>query len=419
MSPAQINRAANNLPQASSRNGFMFLSRIFRGRIRAFGLLMILFVSNVWIAETPIAGDDSPTFQQVIEKYFARWTKRHQNELLTGERVHELVLSSEVKGAEAAAIAAIHCYQKKLGKDAHPLSRAFLLKTHAEQTSLRRDQAESGMNVSHNYSSFLRHIKSAPRRAFEVERPSLDTITQGHLGDCYFVAAVGAQAHRNPQPFLKLIHANDDRSYAVRFPNGHHVTVPMMTDAQLALGSNAGQQGIWLNILELAAGIAQEESRNRLNELPLDVLGGGGDSVFSIELLTGHQAVKHRIRHKVEGKFPRPSEKEVPELTDKFTHLIRTGLDHHRLICCGIGEWTVPPGLIKKHVYAILGMNHGQVEIWNPWGYKYHFEPKGRPGLQHGYFVEGGKFSVPMHDFVQIFGTVNIESDQPVHHSKK
>ena len=73
----------------------------------------------------------------------------------------------------------------------------------------------------------------------------------------------------------------------------------------------------------------------------------------------------------------------------------------------------------RSRHYAILGMRQGHVEIWNPWGYKYHFEPKGRPGRRQGYFVESGKFSVPMHDFVQIFGTVNIETDQVAHHNKK
>ena len=397
----------------------MFLYLGYRRSAWVIGTLGLVLFLTFPFSDAPTTADDTPTFQQVVDKHFDRWIKHHQKEALSAERVHELVLSSEVKGAEAAAIAAIHCYQRKRGKDAHRLTREFLLAKHAEQPSLRRDHAASGINVSHNYNEFLRHIKSAPRRAFEVEHPSLDTITQGHLGDCYFVAAVGAQAHRNPQPFLKLIHANDDRSYAVRFPNGHHVIVPMMTDAQLALGSNAGQQGIWLNILEVAAGIARDEKQSQSHQLPLDVLGGGGDSVFSIQLLTGHQAVKHRIRHTKEGKYPAPSEKETPQLSETFTQLIRNGLDQHRLICCGIGEWNVPPGLIKKHVYAILGMRHGHVEIWNPWGYKYHFEPKGRPGLQHGYFVEGGKFSVPMHDFVQIFGTVNIETDQVAHHNKK
>jgi len=357
--------------------------------------------------------EELPHFHQIIERHFDRWT-RGNHPVLTDLRVKELVLHPEVRGAEAAAIASIHLYQRKAGNEAHPLTREFLLTAHSENSALRRDQSASGANLSHNYTEFLKHIQSVPRQAFAIERPRLNEIAQGHLGDCYFIAAVGAETHRNSNPFRHLIHANDDRSYEVRFPNGRHVIVPMMTDAQLALGSNAGLQGIWLNVLELAAGIVEEQSRKLQGELPLDTLGGGGDSVFSIQLLTGHKTVKHRIRSHVSGAYPAPVEQDVPQLATRFSHLIHDGIENRRLVCCGIGDWSVPPGLIKKHQYAIFEVKRDHVEIWNPWGCKYHFKPNGTPGLQHGYETAGGRFSMPARDFVRVFGTVNIESDQPI-----
>jgi hypothetical protein len=98
--------------------------------------------------------------------------------------------------------------------------------------------------------------------------------------------------------------------------------------------------------------------------------------------------------------------------------LIREGLNQKRIICCSTGGWKVPPGLIKTHEYTILGIKHGKVDVWNPWGYKYNFEPSGTPGMKNGYYVEGGRCSIPLHDFVRIFGRVTIEgvpkSDPPV-----
>jgi hypothetical protein len=371
----------------------------------AFGLWTVVF--------SQARGDDVPQFHEVVNRHFDRWTHGEQG-VLTERRVKELVLHPEIKGAEAAAIASIHSYQHKVGREAHVLTRNFLLTNHTENTNLRRDQAASGANLSHNFAEFFKHIKTAPRKAFAVDRPSLDSISQGHLGDCYFIAAVGAQTHRSPDPFLRLIQPNDDRSYEIRFPNGKQVIVPIMTDAQLALGSNAGNQGIWLNLLEIAAGIVEERERKAAGELPLDTLGGGGDSVFSIQLLTGHKALKHVIRPAVNGQHPPPAEQEVPVLATQISQVIDDGFKHRRLVCCGIGDWTVPPGLIKKHQYAIFGLNQGHIEIWNPWGHNYNFKPKGPPGMQHGYPTAAGRFFMPVHDFVRVFGAVNIESGQPL-----
>lgn len=113
--------------------------------------------------------------------------------------------------------------------------------------TLRRDEAASGANLSHNYKSFLKHLQTAPRQLFTKEHPSLEGIAQGHLGDCYFIAGVGAAVHRDPEIVRRLIISRTDGSYEVRFRNGRHIHVPLLTDAELALGSNAGHQGIWLD----------------------------------------------------------------------------------------------------------------------------------------------------------------------------
>ena len=359
-----------------------------------------------------VQGEDRVSFEDAVHRYFNRWSSGGSG-ILAEQRVNELVLNRDIRGAEAAAIAAIHLYQHKIRNNAQPLTRDFLVSKHKENLSSRRDQAGSGANVLHNYYQFLKHIKSAPRKVFAVERPSLDTITQGNLGDCYFVAAVGALAYTHPEQLLRMINQNSDHNYEIQFPNGKSVTVPKLTDAQLALGSNAGQQGVWLNVLEVAAGMVRTRSKNFANETPLDALGAGGDPAYSIQLLTGHTAVKHTIRKKVDGKSPMLEEAEIIPASKQIGRAIRDGLRHQRIVCCDIGNWDAPPGLINKHAYAILGIKQGQVEVWNPWGYKYQFEPKGKPGIQNGYYIEGGRFSVPLQDFVKIFNVVSIESENP------
>lgn len=356
--------------------------------------------------------NEPPQFHVVVEQHFDRWAHGGKG-VLTAERIEELVLRKDIHGPEAAALASIHCYQRKAKQAAHQITRAFLLANHNENGTLRRDQSASGGNLTINYKSFAKHIGTVPRKIFAVEQLNLEGISQGHLADCYFIAGVGAAAHLYPDHLRKLILARQDGSCEVRFQDGTMVHVPPLTDAQLALGSNAGNQGIWLNVLEEAAGIARMRKAPR--ELALDVIGSGGDSVFTIELLTGHKVTKELIRPYVKGTRPAPAEHDIPSIADRISHAIHDGIAHQRLVCCGVGEWPVPPGMGKWHQYAILGLKQGHVDLWNPWGSNYNYTPKGPPGLQHGYPTRGGRFLMPIHDFVRIFGAVNVESNLHLH----
>src|SRR4051794_6619930 len=105
----------------------------------AIGLALIL----VPFRETD--AKDQSSFYGVVNRHFNRWTNGG-NQALTEHRVNELVLSSDVRGAEAAAIAAIHSYQKKVGHNTHPLTHEFLVTKHTENAGARRDQAAVGAN---------------------------------------------------------------------------------------------------------------------------------------------------------------------------------------------------------------------------------------------------------------------------------
>lgn len=360
-----------------------------------------------------IQADDQPSFVHVVQQHYSHWTNGGSRPL-SAELVSSLVTSPKIHGAEAAALASIHCYQRKSGQQAKPATLQYLTETRMEDPSLRRDQAASGANFSLNFQGFLNHIQSAPRKVLTAENISLDGISQGHLGDCYYLAGIGAAVHQDPSRIRRLLHPQDDGACDVHFPDGRRVHVPPLTDAQLALGSSAGKQGTWLNVLEVAGGIVEEQTRKERNASPLDLLGEGGDSIFTIQLLTAHRAAKELIRPHVKGSRPAPADHDVPRIAAQVEQQIRDGLARKHLICCGVGEWSVPPGMGKWHQYAILGCDRGMVHIWNPWGSHYHFEPKGTPGLQHGYVTQHGRFYMPIQDFVRVYGAVNVETHERI-----
>lgn len=364
--------------------------------------LVITVLLVLSLCQSVVHADDHASFQDVVNQNFRRWA---QGKLyLTPQRVNELVRYHSLQGDEAAAVAAIHWYQSKVGKKSKSVTRNFLLGGKSDKSSSFRSK------MRRNYRRFAEHIDSVPRYPFTDRRPNLNSIAQGNLGDCYFVAPLGAYTRYRSSRIGQMIRQNRDGSYDVRFPSGKHVTVPALTDSQIALSSNAKQQGVWLNVLEYAAGIVLKNQKHQTHISALDQVGSGGDPAFSIQLLTGHKSNTYKIRRKVKGKYIAPRNSEVPKLAARFHNLISNGLGHHRVICASAGVYTVPPGMTSEHAYAVTGMKDGYVQVWNPHGFNCDFEPKGTPGLKNGYHYENGRAWIPMRDFVRIFYKVNIES---------
>lgn len=355
------------------------------------------------------------SFTGILEANFPKWDLNHDGKLAADE-VNRLIAERSITGDAAAALASIHVYMRDK-KNAPPLTAAMLAhQAGKDGRSERRDQAAKLPHFEDNYQSFRGHLAKAPRELFVGSAPSLAGFSQGNLGDCYFLSAVGAAVARNPAAVKRMFQPHPDGSCELIFANGRRVHVGRLTDAEIALGSSAGEQGLWLNVLEKGFGLLKiHTSRNahRGGETSLDAIASGGDADDTIELLTGHKADYLPIRRGKGKHLPPPNEAQVPMLMGKLRQAFRVTNAVHPLVCCGTSSGKLPPGVIDDHDYAILGFNTStdSVLVWNPWGN--HHQPKGPPGLQNGYVVEGGRFSVPLHDFVRIFEGVYYETALP------
>lgn len=374
-------------------------------------LVLVIVSSSESQAQKKKAGKGA-TFADVVETHFADWD-HDGNGKLTSKEVDALVLSQKVTGDEAAAVAAIHIYLRD-HKTPAPLTKAFLQTPDkgAKDAPERRDLTQKGAHFGLHFSGFRQHISKAPREVFATkEAPSLTGFHQGNLGDCYFLASVAAAIHADQAAFRKMFVPRNDGACDVRFFSGHVVHVPKLTDAEIALSSSAGEQGLWLNIIEKAFGEIKMQVRNANpkahkdtkgpNTLGLDVIARGGFSSEAIEVLSGMHAKYYEIR-KGSGEEP-PHIQELPRMKAELHAALSASLPRKFLFCCGVpGSKSKPPGIVSNHAYAIVGYDAKtqMVTVMNPWGNK--FTPKGDPGLANGYTTEGGKFDVPLNDFVQI-----------------
>jgi hypothetical protein len=276
-------------------------------------------------------------------------------------------------------------------------------------------------NFQSSFATSLRKINSTPRELFADETPDLDKCRQGPLGNCYFVAAVGAYVHRDASDLKKMITPQKGGGYEVRFGSGEKVVVAPLTDAELALSGTTGDEGVWLPVLEKALGTLRREANptKYAMETATDAIAGGGSSATIVRMLTGKQT--ERITLKIvprnnpkmtDGKpvvvTTRPAG-DLAGLAAQVRTKVGAALADKRLVTTGTGTEPQPPGISGKHAYAVLGYDAktDRLRIWNPHGNT--FRPKGEPGLKFGYPTAAGVFEVPVVEFVQIFRGVSFE----------
>jgi hypothetical protein len=357
----------------------------------------------------PAAGEEipiPPSFLAEVGANFQQWDLDGDG-TLSLEETTRLVPQPSFRDASAAALAAVHFAQRSVSPRATAFTRGLLLEVPS-------GAGERSPPFEFYYATGLAQIRKTERRLFATEAPSLRTIRQGRLGDCYFLATLGAMLNRNPKDVARFIRPRSDGTFAVRFADGKQITIRPLTDAEIALGSSADQQGLWLNVLEKAYGAIVEiaELRRGIVENALDAIGDGGDPSTAMGRLTGHDA--GLLRFRPEGPDAVPDDLRVegflPVLRSRLLTQQRSGL----IACCATAKVNVPLGMAREHLYAILDFDAARdvVLLWNPWGN--HFEPKGTPGTTSGYRVRQGQFSVPLADFIRIFERLVYETDREV-----
>ncbi len=370
-----------------------------------------LWLPLVLVSPVVLFAADDPkqanSIATIINDKFQRWDKQGTGKL-TREEVDALVSNHSVKGDVAAAVAALHVYFRNNPK-AGPLTQAFVIESASKNLpEERRDLANKAQHFQADYEHFRNHIQNAPRDLFVGDAPQLVGMHQGGLGDCFFVSMVGAALQSDRNRLKQIFHPIKDGVCELDFLDGTKVTVKL-TDAQIALGSTAGSQGIWLNVLEEGFGQVRFklQPKKEPGDIPIDVISRGGDPSISISLLTGHKADSLDVLKHAND----------PAATKKLRATIIAGTKNRHLMCAGTpGEdHKQPPGVVSGHCYAVLGFDQSKdiVHLWNPWGN--NFQPKKGPAnLENGYPVKDGLFDVPLGDFVKIFGYFDFETNEPV-----
>jgi hypothetical protein len=346
-----------------------------------------------------------PGFLAELNANFKQWDTDGDGSISFDE-TSRLVPDNSVRDAAAATVAALHLAQRGNTWRRQAFSRDRLF-------APASPGGASAPPFPLYYEIGLSHIRATNRALFANGGPKLDSVRQGPLGDCYFLATLGALIDRDPGAVSQFVRQDRDRSYFVRFPDGEPVRVRTLSDAEIALGSYAEGQGVWLNVLEKAYGELVQRSlvRRGIREDAIDALADGGHATSDMSLFTGCDSALLQFRP--DDPSAAPSDVRVDGYLPRVREVLTENMRRRFLTTCGTADADTPPGIAKGHLYAVLGFDPetDTVRIWNPWGTG--FTPQGKPGLKNGYPMRHGHFSVPLADFIRIFSSVFSQTDRP------
>lgn len=194
-----------------------------------------------------------------------------------------------------------------------------------------------------------------------------EAISQGTIGDCYFLAALAGVAKQNPDVIKNMIKDNKNGTYTVTFPNdkSHPITVSAPTDAELGLYNGGSKYGTWAIVAEKAFGRYQQLYKGKGGHTPAEGGDGGGRMEYANKLLTGKDSNKLMV--------PTTSEADLARaMQDAFTS------KPPKEITCGIygnkgKNGRTASGYPTGHAYTIVGFTPdgkggGEVIVRNPWG---------------------------------------------------
>ncbi|MBL9182542.1 MAG: hypothetical protein JNN17_10400 [Verrucomicrobiaceae bacterium] len=350
--------------------------------------------------EKSVSGDQE-RFLAVLTKNFAAWDADHDG-LLAANEINNLVEAPEVRGEDAAAIAAL----KRASRFRIVTLPSFTLE-HL-QTLAKAQPLEKGMpDLPAMFGGSLKHIAKTKHELFAPEGPRIETIRQGRMGNCFSLAPLAALAHERPDYIREqMIRPIENGRYVVKLGQ-QEIEVAAPTDAEIALTSENEDGSVWVNVYEKAAGVAHNAKKpaDKRDATGLDALSRGGSAGTQLAFITGREMFRVSCSFAKKKDLPKADyDKHMAELRAALTSATK----ENRLMTCGTLKTTIP-GLTPNHAYAILSYYSATdvIRVWNPHGDTR--EVKGEPGPKSGYPIKDGIFELPLTVFVKEFSGTAYE----------
>src|ERR1700722_3963496 len=203
------------------------------GRSRGFYPALLLLLLAVAPTGSVVAQNKgvNPFMKAVAARFYA-WDLDH-NETLSIKELDVAVKDPANTGHSAAALAALKRLTLYTNETLPQLTFSNI------RWLASRTVARNQPNLLRLYSDSLRRINSLTNGQFFASGlPRLETIRQGHLGDCFCLAPIGAMVHRDPQEVASMFSEAGEYHCIVKI-GAEAVMVALPTDAERGMGRMA------------------------------------------------------------------------------------------------------------------------------------------------------------------------------------
>lgn len=373
-------------------------------------LVSFVFVGGALAEQQPPAPKitvQAPSYKKALEQFLPKWDA-NKNDRLDRSEAAALLRDGSIRSIEAAALATSHFWFLK-SPDKKSATLDELTSDIKETMAFANGSLTNIFNMQKEYEFYLVHLFTSSRDMFGSKKLGIEGISQGRLGNCFFVSMAGNLAFQNPDVIKSMIKTNEDGSNKVEFPDGRSVRINKLPEAVIALGSRTANQGTWINVLEEAYGeVYKTNTPEDTAAIGLDRISRGGNIGETISLLTGHQS--DTIAWK----------SGLPEDLLNIRYLLGKGVKNKSLMGAGVplDLKKPPPAIVVGHAYAVLNYDEAKdlITLWNPHGND--FKPMGPEGFINGYETKGGVFTLSSRDFSFLFNYLFVETNKPINNKK-
>ena len=201
------------------------------------------------------------------------------------------------------------------------------------------------------------------RPLFSDEGPSVFDINQGVLGDCYYLAAIGAAAYSDPDVIRSRVVDFGDGTYGVHLGDNFYrvdnrLVVDKAGDQRTAYVSLGEQGSVWATVMEKAF------CHHRMQADSYQSIEGGFSYDVFVEAFQSQDAQQVWFNHDPSDQLT------AAQHTAKIIEMMEGGYAP----TLGVDFAVVGTGLISAHQYVVLDYNLdvfgmvSTVRVYNPWG---------------------------------------------------
>lgn len=307
-----------------------------------------------------------------VRRNFKKWD-RNSDGRVTESELWQAMRNPEVKGKDAAALAAVLMHQEHLHKSLDQKALPSLTKPRLKKLAA---DPKAKKYLQEDYENAQKRLKRSSKSVY-TQKGYLraEMIRQAFTNQCGFLSALYPVV-RDDQEFLKDVIQTTDDGYLVDFPGViPNIKVDPLTDSELILHSSALENGRWLTVMEKAWGQWQSGRVNgAMTEWTHPV-----DAVVAITQNDG-----------LETHIPR-STKAQPGETPRFLKTSERTLAQGGTVIANVpGGKPKLKGLRDWHYYTVTGWDSENhiIHMRNPDKRSEPVNSKGKPrdGKRDGHF---------------------------------